>query len=156
MIKSLKNVGGNLTHFCLGPKTEFGCWDLRFSVRSKIHAFCGTLLREVLILVPNQNRAKKIYAGFLPGLEITSLKVLESDLVLILFLLSFFYKATPVSRKNWTENWLRNRMLLGLCLQFKLCITDCCILSNWDFSIFSQFVDIICGMIIFFEASNYS
>ena len=75
MIKSLKNVGGNLTHFCLRPKTEFGCWDLRFSVRSKIHAFCGTLLREVLILVPNQNCAKKIYAGFLPGLEITSLNM---------------------------------------------------------------------------------
>ena len=64
----MKNVGRNLTHFCLGQN-----WNL-FSVRSKIHAFCGTLLREVLILVPNQNCAKKIYAGFLPGLEITSLK----------------------------------------------------------------------------------
>ena len=59
LTKSLKNVGGNLTHFCLGPKTEISCWALRFSVRSKILAFCGTLLREVLILVPKQNCARK-------------------------------------------------------------------------------------------------
>ena len=75
MVKSLKNVGGSLTYFRLGPKTKIGCWDLRFSVRSKILAFCGTLLREVLILVPNQNCAKKNCARFLPGLEITSLKI---------------------------------------------------------------------------------
>ena len=79
MIKRLKNVGGNLTYFCLGPKTEINCWDLRFSVRSKILAFCGTLLREILILVPNQNCAKRNYASFLPGLEITSLKGIFSN-----------------------------------------------------------------------------
>ena len=40
--------------------------------------------------------------------------LLESDLVLILFLLSFYYKAPPVSRKKWAENWLRNRMIFWL------------------------------------------
>ena len=75
MIKNLKNVGGNLAHFCLGLKTEFSCRDTPFSARSKIFVFCSTLFWEDLILVPNQNCAKKVYAGFLPGLEeITSLK----------------------------------------------------------------------------------
>ena len=95
LIQSWKNVGGNFTYFCLGPKTEIGCWDLCFSVRSKILAFCGTLLREVLILVPNQNCAKKIYAGFLPGLEITSLKFFELEALLMLMLLLSDANAKP-------------------------------------------------------------
>ena len=59
MIKSLKNVGGNLTHFYLGPKTENSCWDPCFSVRSKIPLFCSTVLWAVLILVPYQNCTQK-------------------------------------------------------------------------------------------------
>ena len=73
----LKMLGEILLNFCLGPKTEISCWDPRFSVRSKIHVFCSTVLSEVLILVPNQNCArKKFMLGFWPLLEITSLKLI--------------------------------------------------------------------------------
>ena len=60
---------------------------------------------------------------------------LELDLVLILFLLSFYYKAPPVSRKKWAEKWLRNRMVFDLFLQFELRKTDLCSqqLRNFNF-----------------------
>ena len=59
MIKSWKTDGGNLTHFCLGSKTWMGCWDPRFTLRSKIHVFGSTFWSVVLILVPKQNCARK-------------------------------------------------------------------------------------------------
>ena len=40
-------------------KTENWHWDPRFSVRFKIHMSFSTILCEVLILVPNQNCARK-------------------------------------------------------------------------------------------------
>ena len=59
LIESWKNIGGKLTHFCLGPKTGNGHWDPRFAIRSKIHVFCRTISWVVCILVLNRNRARK-------------------------------------------------------------------------------------------------
>ena len=75
----MKNVGRNLTHFCLGPKTEISCWDPRFSVRSKILVFHSTVLWEVLILVSKKNWSWKLYARIWSFLEITSLKEFKID-----------------------------------------------------------------------------
>ena len=43
LIKSWKNIGGNITYFCLGPKTEISSRDLSFRLRSKIHVFGSTI-----------------------------------------------------------------------------------------------------------------
>ena len=55
LIKSSKNIGGKLTHFCLGAKTWIGRWDPHFALRSKIFVFCSTFWWVLLILVPNRN-----------------------------------------------------------------------------------------------------
>ena len=65
-------VGGNLTYFYLGPKTEIDCLDLRFTFRSKIHVFSSTILKVLLILVPNRNCVRKSLGLIWPILEITS------------------------------------------------------------------------------------
>ena len=44
LIKSSKNVGGKLTHFCLGAKTWIGRWDPYFTLKSKIFVFCSSFL----------------------------------------------------------------------------------------------------------------
>ena len=59
LIKSSKNVGGKWTHFCLGPKTEIGPWDPRFTLRSKIFVFRSSFLLVFLILVQNGNCIRK-------------------------------------------------------------------------------------------------
>ena len=62
LITSYRNMGENFTYFCLEHKTENGCWDLCFTLRSKIHVFGSTF-------------SKKVYAVIWLVLEITTLKL---------------------------------------------------------------------------------
>ena len=41
-IKSLKNIGGKVSHFCLGSKTWLGCWDPTFNPCPKFSVLCST------------------------------------------------------------------------------------------------------------------
>ena len=75
LIESWKNIGGKSTHFCLGPKTGNGHRDPCFALRSKIHVLRRTISWEVLILAPNRNCTRKVYAMIWPFLEINSLNV---------------------------------------------------------------------------------
>ena len=58
-LKSWKNVGGKVGHYCLGPKIRLGYCDPHFNLSSKISLVGSAFWLEVLILEWNRNCAPK-------------------------------------------------------------------------------------------------
>ena len=73
LIKSLKNVGGNLNHFCLGHKLKLAAETLVFQSDQKFMYFVVKFNAKFQFWCKTRNVPKKIYAEIWPVEEITSL-----------------------------------------------------------------------------------
>ena len=75
MIKSLKNVGGKLTHFCLGPKVKLNTETHVLHSAPKFLYFLVHFYTYCWFWYQTEIVPEKVYAVIWPVLEITSLKV---------------------------------------------------------------------------------